>query len=164
MGYYYWQLARKINMFALVVCFMALLILNILYSDGITMNCTYNHIIPYIITGGAGSILIMKLAVFIEARYSLIKKILYYVGNHTLIILALHFLSFKLVSYAITIIYSMDCAHVAEHPVIESEEDSSLLWWIFYSVVGVVFPLIIMKLLELLKRCCYRLINGGINC
>lgn len=59
-------------------------------------------------------------------------------GN-TLIILTLHFLSFKLVSWLIVKIYGLGVTHIAEFPIISSYSENG--WWIVYSIVGVALPL-----------------------
>ncbi len=151
-GYYYQQfVCLKDNKIVLVLCSLILLALDFYYDDGITMNCTYNHVIPYLLTGVSGTILILYISKVIEKRLLLISRCLYYIGNHTLIILALHFLCFKVVSYIITVLYSMDYTHIAEHPVINNLEDTGVLWWVFYTLIGVVLPLVFSRILEGLK-------------
>lgn len=60
-------------------------------------------------------------------------------GGNTLIILTLHFLSFKLVSWLIVKIYGLGVTHIAEFPIISSYSENG--WWIVYSIVGVALPL-----------------------
>ena len=65
---------------------------------------------------------------------------LIYIGKNTLRILALHFLSFKLVSLMIIYFYSLSYEEISSFPVITMKNS---LWWFLYSVFGVVFPLVI---------------------
>ena len=84
------------------------------------------------------------------AFYSIFKKlenkislkflsILLYIGNHTLIILALHFLAFKFISIIIISIYNLPISRLAEYPAILEYANKG--WWIIYSIAGVILPL-----------------------
>lgn len=115
------------------------------YSDGITMNCTYNMVFLYFLTGISGIQLTFYVSRIIDCSKWRCKQWLYYIGNNTLVILALHFLSFKFTSLAIVILYNMELIHIAEHPVIDCDLRYHETWWILYSIVGIVVPLILLN-------------------
>lgn len=52
--------------------------------------------------------------------------------------MALHFLSFKVISLLQIYIYNYDITYLSKFPVIEI---NSYLWWIPYTIVGVGLPL-----------------------
>ena len=90
---------------------------------------------------------ICAVACFI-AIYSITSKIkgeahtytILYIGEHTMIILALHFLCFKLVSLIKIYIYGLPIEYLSKFPVIE--EYNSYMW-ILYSIIGIAIPLLV---------------------
>lgn len=62
-----------------------------------------------------------------------------YVGNHSLIILILHFAAFKTVSALKLLVYDLPAIEIGRHPVISVNNE----WmWTLYVVVGVTLPLL----------------------
>jgi hypothetical protein len=57
-----------------------------------------------------------------------------------MIILALHFISLKIVSLLKRWIYGLPIERLAEFPVIE---ENNTYWWLIYSIVGTMIPVII---------------------
>lgn len=68
-----------------------------------------------------------------------------------MIILALHFTCFKLVSLVKIAIYNYPIERLAEFPIIE---DGKPFWWLAYTVCGVFIPLIIQSIFEKVKVYC----------
>ncbi len=81
-------------------------------------------------------------------RYRL-KVFFYYVGKHTMQILALHFLSFKTVGACVIVLYCLPMGMLSEIPVVSYKTE---IYWMIYSVVGVVLPLILYQMYDLAKR------------
>ena len=77
-----------------------------------------------------------------------IKKILVYIGDNTLTILTWHFLSFKLVSLFLILIYQLPISRLAEFPVIEMYAYQG--WWLIYFIVGVGMPIGGCKIIDVL--------------
>lgn len=96
------------------------------------------------LTSFSGSILVLEISKKIENFPSVISRFLYYVGNHTLVILGLHFLCFKLVNLLIIWYYQLPIDRLASFPNIKGYPYT----WIIYTVVGVVMPLVMYKLYE----------------
>ena len=107
------------------------------------MGCGYNKVVTFSITAVSGTLFTIYISSAIESRLQIIRRILYYIGNHTLDILALHFLSFRLVSFVIVLLYGINFSHVAEHPVIKDVSISHEYWWILYCTIGIVLPLLL---------------------
>ena len=80
------------------------------------------------------------------AIYNLIKSFkinsskLVYIGEHTMIILALHFLCFKLISLLKIYCYDYPIKDLSCFPVIT---DNNSFMWILYSIAGIAIPLLI---------------------
>ena len=68
-----------------------------------------------------------------------IKKTLDFIGRNTLTILTWHFLSFKIVSFAIVKVYGLPPKQLGEFPVIRQFDDSFM--WILYLFIGLAIPL-----------------------
>jgi hypothetical protein len=106
------------------------------------MGCGFNKVLPFSVSAVSGTMLTLYISSVIEGKCYVIKRVFYYIGNHTLDILALDFLSFRLVSFAIVLLYGINVSHVAEHPVIKDVSMSHTHWWILYCIVGIVLPLL----------------------
>lgn len=104
-----------------------------------TMNVTMVSLIPYLLSGCAGTFLILKLSEWLSNLFGNRLRLLEYIGNHSLSIMALHFLSFKIVSLLIIWLYQLPVTSLAEFPVIEDYNWS--LWVFVYTIIGVVLPL-----------------------
>ena len=82
-------------------------------------------------------------------RIKVIVKTLSYIGNRTLDILTWHFLSFKVVSLLIILVYGLSIHRLGEFPVIL--EYSRNGWWLLYTIMGVVTPLLIVELFSRIR-------------
>lgn len=137
------------NKFVIAICCISIVLLYYYFENGISMGCGYNKVFPYSISAVSGIIVTLYVSKMIEKRILMVNKILYCIGNHTLVILALHFLAFRLVSFFLVLAYGMDFRLVAEHPVITNENLPSF-WWIVYSIAGVVTPIVFVLLYQCL--------------
>lgn len=100
----------------------------------------------YVLTSISISVVIIKIVRYIEPILNdNIKKIVVSIGDNTLPILTWHFLSFKLVSLFIILVYGLPIQELACFPVIQ--DYSSRGFWIGYLIVGITIPLIINKLI-----------------
>ena len=59
------------------------------------------------------------------------------IGKNTMDIMALHFMMFKIVSFAMILYYGLSINRLAEYPVLVEIEGG---WWILYTIVGVALP------------------------
>lgn len=137
----YWQ-----NWFSCLVFCSFLLFFFYYFKAGISMGCGYNKVIPFTLSAISGTLFIIFFSKQLEANTSLVKRLLYYIGNHTLVILALHFLSFRFVSYLFVVVYGINVVHVAEHPVIKDICSFPSYLWIMYFISGITIPLLLNKL------------------
>lgn len=96
------------------------------------------HIIPYTIVAITGIIMVLNLSKLIEK--SSIRSAFYYLGNNTMIVLALHFTCFKIISLIKIYVYGWPIARLAEFPVIEQNNEC---WWSIYCVIGLATPILI---------------------
>ena len=137
------------TMHGAILCGLVLLLSMIYFKDVVKMECGFNKVIPYSIAAISGSLLTLYLSDIINNNLCVVRRILYYVGNHTLTILALHFICFRLVSFVIVMIYNLDSAYIAQHPVIQNMTLwGSSCWWLVYSIVGISVPLLLNFLLK----------------
>ena len=77
--------------------------------------------------------------------------ILIYCGKHTISILALHFISFKIVSLLIVNYENLPIKRLSDIPVI-SLDNTRLYYWIFYTIIGVTIPLLVNYIFSNIKN------------
>lgn len=103
----------------------------------------FDRVLPYAFCAIAGTVVVILMSRSVSAYKTFVRTLLSITGSHTLIILAMHFLCFKIVSFAIISIYELRVERLAELPVIS--EYASQGWWIAYCLVGIVVPLMLHK-------------------
>lgn len=96
------------------------------------------NVFPYTLLAFTGIVMVLNISKWIECYK--IKTFFYYVGNNTMIILALHFLCLKLVSLIKIAVYGWPIERLAEFPVIE---ENNAWWWIAYLISGICVPLLV---------------------
>ena len=134
----------------LILTFILLLFGSIFFKGTIDMRFTnvYNQI-PYYILSITGIIMILCVSNKLETTKSV--SILYYIGNHTMPILALNLLALKVGSLLKIWIYGLPIEQLASFTVIY---DYNSWYWLIYTIIGVAIPLLIhflyIKIIHLL--------------
>lgn len=117
---------------------------------------SFEKIIPYTISALLASASLLTLISRINMNRSKIHHFINYVGSHTLSILTWHFLSFKIVSLIIIMIYGLPVEQLAYYPSIQ--EFSTNGWWLVYTIAGVIMPLCLYNIysrLKIISRCIF---------
>ncbi|MDY6131353.1 MAG: acyltransferase family protein [Prevotella sp.] len=132
--------SKKFYTYIAIFISTAVTFCGLLYFHQVTgvLGIKDEYIIPYSLVALSGILMVLNLSKWIEG-YS-IRSFLYYVGNNTMIILALHFISLKIVTLLKIWIYGWPIERLAEFPVIE---ENNTYWWILYSIVGTIIPIIV---------------------
>lgn len=119
------------------------------YFDKVTgvLGIKDEYVFPYTLVSIAGIIMVLNISKLIEKRNN-IRKFFYYTGNNTMIILALHFTCFKLISLVKIAIYGWPIERLAEFPAII---ENNTVWWVAYTIAGVCIPLLIQKTYNSIK-------------
>lgn len=100
--------------------------------------CTW-EIFPYMGTAILGTWSVYSWCNMIEGCNSMFQKTLRYIGENTLTILTWHFLSFKIVSLLVVLIYGLPFSYIGMHPVIS--DYTHMGWFVVYTIVGILVPL-----------------------
>lgn len=125
----------------LVVSALILLVGGSQYLHCSMLSITWDKLMLYFITAVVGTMAIHTVAMHVnKVNHANVMTFLCYIGDNTLVILTWHFLVFKLVSLLIILIYGLPLAMISSFPVIE--EYSAKGWWIIYSSIGCVLPLV----------------------
>ena len=103
----------------------------------------------YFISAVTGTWMVYSLCTYIRSD-GYFAKALNYIGTHTLIVLTLHFISFKIVSICIVGIYHLTWENIACFPTIR--EFSSQGWYCIYFLFGISLPLIFQYYYDSLKK------------
>ena len=135
-GYLYHKYEEKIpmNLHYSVIAFVMLL-LNSLYGDirlGVNSFLCPTY---FLINSIMGIYIILFTSKYIAVKVKPV-IILEYIGRNTLVIISLHFLCFKLINLIQVIYYHLPYYELATFPVIKG----SGLWWVVYSLCGVLIP------------------------
>lgn len=80
--------------------------------------------------------------------YVNIKKYILYIGDNTMPVIVLSFLSFKIISIIKIAYYGLDPLMIGCHPVILWRNN---IFWIYYSIAGLVVPLLLNYLFSKIK-------------
>lgn len=143
-GYIYRQYENQITMnkYILVIIFAITTIGSTSFIGTIDMRyTTLLNTIPYYFLSILGIILVIGISAYINnCLIDSIKKILYYIGNHTMPILALHLLAFKLGNLAKIWLYNMPIDRLSDHTKIPEHNE---YFWILYVLLGISIPLLL---------------------
>lgn len=101
------------------------------------------QILPYSVCAILGTIMVLNLSHRLSLCQNKVKRVLMFVGDHTLEVLTWHFLAFKLVSLLIIWIHSLPIEQLACFPTIN---EYSIMYWPLYSLVGVGVPMSLLRL------------------
>lgn len=147
LGYLYKKFEKGINLsgkFA-VVCFLLLLRASFMGSINMSNN-TYTSILFLIIS----SVLGIYMTIYMSKKIDHLgfKRFFQYPGENTVVILALHLLSFKIISLVQVLIYKNPLYMISKFPVLYSNR----AWWIAYTIIGVAIPLFIKSNVTMVKR------------
>ncbi len=101
----------------------------------------YWKVLPYAISA---VLLVLTLLHFSEwilkYKKNYVVRFLIFTGDHTMEVLTWHFLSMKLVSLLLIVLYGLPIKQLSEFPVIESYAHQG--WWVIYLGVGVGIPVV----------------------
>jgi len=140
-GYVYKKYEEKIkfNLMIFGICFILIIICS-LYSRIDMVSGYYSNFLLFIPGALLGIYLVIYISKLISIKFTdtKIKNQLIYVGKNTLTIMALHFLSFKIVNLVVVNIYNMPYYNIAQFPGI----NLTGAWWLIYCPVGVMVPLL----------------------
>lgn len=137
---------------------LSLLFLGSVFFPGIIdmrYTNTFNLFI-YFLLSITGIIFVLTISKIIQerGRYTL-KKILYYVGNNTMPILALNLLALRIGNYIKVEIFQLPLDKISSHTIISEYND---YFWLLYTILGISIPLLLNNLYKKL----YQFINNNI--
>lgn len=126
------------NLYVSIVCLSLLLIGLFTLPWTNMLEYTTNNMLPFFITAYSGIILTLYLSQKLETYR--IRFLLYYLGQNTMVIFALHMLCFKIGNFIKILIYDMPIYRLADFQVI-NEHNS--FFWIVYTIIGLSVPLLL---------------------
>ena len=123
----------------LILSFLIVVVGVITYSGTVDMRFTTAlSTIPYYLLSISGVIMTFCLANKIELLPG--KSFWYYIGNHTMPILALNLIALKIGSIIKIWLYDLPIESLSSHTVIY---EHNTYFWIFYAIIGTTVPLLI---------------------
>lgn len=147
LGYMYSKIKEKIQyrVGIFLIVLSILLISSIDIKIAMVDNYYSNHLL-FLPLSLMGIYIIFYISINLK-KNKILKNIFSYLGRNTLIILALHFLCFKIVTFS-QILFYRKSLKLLSNTILYSNG----IWWICYSVVGILIPLVINKVCINLKN------------
>lgn len=148
LGFQYRRLEGYVNYHTILVA-ISFSVISLIgwYGKGMSMFCSFSDTFFYIPIALLGIYACYGLSYQLD-KYRL-KTFFYYIGKHTMPILALHFLAFKTVGFLIILFYSLPMGRLSEIPVVSFHTD---IYWGAYTIVGIVLPLASYYIYSIVKR------------
>ena len=138
----------KINFPLFLFCFLILLFCHINNTQKFEIGGNYyNTPVWLILASSSGFFFTLYLSKLLE-KIKFIQNSLSYIGRHTIAILCLHFLFFKIITYLQVLIYNQPDYMLAAFPALFNQNG----WWIAYGIVGIAGPLITLEVYKKLKQ------------
>ena len=120
------------------ITFLTTLIGSYYFTGDIDMRYTnLQNLIPYYFLSILGIITTFNIAKWLNTKS--FSSVLYYIGNHTMPILALNLIALKVGSLIKIGIYDMPIESLSSYTIIY---EHNRFFWIFYTIVGVTIPLL----------------------
>ena len=134
----YWVRGRTLRHdWWVILLLLAILATSAQFVPGNFQKMNAAWVVPNYATVMVGAWMVAAIAYHIDTHGGWLPRAIAYVGNHTLIILVMHFLSMRLVSWCIVLCTGMPKECLSHHPVIKD-----CVWaWPFYFVAGLMLPL-----------------------
>lgn len=140
----------KITNWMIIPSIIILLIMTIAdINIELSENDIYNPIV-FIICSIAGFIMCYVIANTIKNYFS--SQFIEYIGRHTMEIMVMHFICFKFVTFLQIVMYHYPIEKLRAFPYLLTNG----LWWLVYTVVGVMCPLSIIFLFTNFEQKCVR--------
>ena len=148
-GYLFKRYEDRINTENPFFAFIALLLLctSSIYGSvavGTNIYLSPDFLIVSALLGAYINIYISKYLV----KKNLFKNPLIFIGENTVIIMALQFISFKPIAFLQLKLLNLPANALAKFPVLDGRHG----WWILYALAGVIFPLIVQCLINYVKK------------
>lgn len=134
-----------------IVCFVVLCVGAWQHWCNMTHNDRLLDAFTLPLTGCAGFLLMRHMSGLIDVVGGVTARLLNYIGNNTIYILAFHILTFKVVSFIKVLWYDLDISQLGCMTVVhyKSHED---LFWLLYTLVGTALPLLVLEIWRSSKR------------
>lgn len=98
--------------------------------------------VPYIfivgVLGTIACIIVSRLIAKVDSMW--VKNSLFYIGENTLVILALHLSAFKIINLIKVNYYNLNTPYGAYPIILDDPSDNNTVWWMLYILVGVLLP------------------------
>jgi len=140
-GYMFKGIKNRINVYHTILAFLFVLSVSLCWSTYMGNQNVFTFI-PYIAIAVIGSIMTLGIGNLINQHNGYLSKFLTFAGDNSFSILTWHALSYKLASLLIIALYSRSIYDLAYFPTISNDG----LWWVVYSLFGIVIPMILSLL------------------
>lgn len=147
--YHKYEKRIKTRWTTVIVCFIIILLGSIYYIGIIDMRyTTISNVLQYFILSITGIIMVFTISKLTNIHINS-NSYIYYIGNHTMPILALNLLALKIGNLIKIHLYDLPIKSLSSHTIIYDYND---YFWILYIIIGVSFPLLIEYIYIIFKK------------
>lgn len=114
------------------------LLFNMLYGS-VAVNTNHYLSPDFLLVNMALGVYVNYYCSYVIANHETARKAISYIGKNSIIIIALHFLCFKIVDLLQIYLFDLSIDKLASFPMI----NSGGCWWIVYTFVGLIIPIMI---------------------
>lgn len=148
-GFIYRKYEKNIQInhfFTILMFFIILLGINWFHGNIDMRYTTVLNTPPYYVLSIMGIFIVLEISTRMNNNKSTkVNRILYYIGNHTMPILALHLLALKFGNYVKLHIYNLPIDRLSDHTIITDYND---YFWFIYTILGIICPLLFTYVLS----------------
>lgn len=158
LGYIAKEYQEKISMKLIISIPLLIILIAVAYLLPMSMigaSGSLKLILPYLVISTIGIYATMIISHYLTTTKT--NKLLVYIGDNTMNILVYHLLALKIVSLVKILQYDLPITSLSDFPIIK---EHNTYYWILYSLIGVIIPLVVTHLFKALKRVA---VNGFSN-
>jgi len=129
------------------VCLSVLVLLAVFHPVSMSWNATLPQFFTLPVAGLAGFGLLWVVSDFVAKRGNAARRLLVYIGDHTLPVFAFHLIAFKPVTLFIVAAYALPWQAMGSYPVVHGlTGPAAPFLFLAYTFVGVALPLYVQRL------------------
>ena len=137
--------AKSMKRIVILPLFFIILLASLVFPSAIG-RVDWLFFIPFVVIAVLGTFMKLTISSSFDKSKNSLCIFLKYAGDNSLTILTWHFLTFKIVSYIIIVLYDLPIEELAYFPRIEKY--SIMGWWVVYSIAGVTIPLLLKRVVD----------------
>lgn len=138
--------AKNMKRIVILPLFLIIILASLVFPSAIG-RVDWPFFIPFLVIAVLGTFMTLIISSSLDKSNNRLSIFLKYTGDNSLTILTWHFLTFKIVSYIIILLYDLPIEELSYFPRIAKY--SVMGWWVVYSIAGVAIPLLLKRVVDI---------------